>query len=1295
MGQWVVRNASELAREVARARYSLLISDSYVCGLGLTGAPIERETATSEEMRLSSAVGESDSPWAVWTVDSASPAVASAMIGLGISNLLSVPIGKPEAPFGQLLLAQSESQGPFTDADLSAVSCIGRLAGAILDPAPGASDSSTGLAAPEEHGAYWWFVQAFGLTIFYDHVAVLSVDQESWTANVEVEHGDGPRQGSNETPLSLQETGPVEAVVNRIPAYIRDASDLCPWRRSPGLDALGYRSQLNVPLIGDDRVLGVLVVSATAPEAFDDRDESIVCGFAALMTPVVDGAAQEPAASSSDGQLLERLSDGVCVSDADGTIIFANLGLSKMMAQDLESLRGASLASLFPDGEIDIAFTSITSIGNRSAWSGDAYILGPRGTPVPVHIEATPVCDQAGRLIETVCVFSDRPELRQVEAALRDQSEIQRTVFGGLDEGVLVSRANFIIMANDAAARIVGVASPSELQGESLERFLTLEDLERTKSLNEAQARGEQVDAKFRHQITRADGVVRTVEGVGSTISLGGESATLFVLTDVSERESSEQALIDSENLYQTVVDSMTEGVAVTVGEEYLFANDAYLEIHGATTVDDLSIRLTAESVHPDDYERVFQRIKDRPPGEVAEGSITYRVRNQRTGEWVSIERHATPVVYPGQNGRLVVVRDVTERDVMEQTLRQSEEQHRALINHLHDPAMITSGGLRVFVNAAFLEFHGLSDVSDAVDVEAWEYVHDEDRERVRQHRLAQERGDPVSPYLRFRVARRDGEYREVESASTPIQFDGRPAVISTFRDVTEQQHVERAVRESEEMYRAVVESMSDPALLMRNGEKVFANSAYLTVHGLKSVSEAEALPLGSFIHPEDREEVLRINALAEAGRPHPGRVRFRSVRHDGMMRVFEVAVSSVTYQGKPAALSVMRDVTEQEEMARSVKESEERYRALVDNMSDPAVIHADGRRVFVNQAYLTFHGLSSLEEAQRYEADAFTHPDDIARLEELRQAQLRGEAGPRVNRFRKRRADGEWRTVEGTASAITYADRPAVLHLIRDVTEQDELDQALRRSEELYRAVVESMEEPTILVRQGEPSFANRAFLKLVGAENVSELDAREPGFWIHPDDRRRVLALRQGQTSVARPTELTRFRYITQSGAVRTMEASASMVSGQRSPSLLLVLRDITEREEYEARMRELQKMEGVGQLAAGVAHEVNNPLTVIQGLARLLSTSELGETNRTDMVTIDEQAGRALKVVQDLLSFARRSPSVPVATQMEEAVRHVLELKAYDLTVARIEVVTDFGVESLPAVLADANHLHQVFF
>ena len=78
LGQWVVRNASELAREVARARYSLLISDSYVCGLGLTGAPIERETATVEEMRLSSAVGESDSPWAVWTVDSASPAVASA-----------------------------------------------------------------------------------------------------------------------------------------------------------------------------------------------------------------------------------------------------------------------------------------------------------------------------------------------------------------------------------------------------------------------------------------------------------------------------------------------------------------------------------------------------------------------------------------------------------------------------------------------------------------------------------------------------------------------------------------------------------------------------------------------------------------------------------------------------------------------------------------------------------------------------------------------------------------------------------------------------------------------------------------------------------------------------------------------------------------------------------------------------------------------------------------------------------------------------------------------------------------
>jgi two-component system NtrC family sensor kinase len=120
----------------------------------------------------------------------------------------------------------------------------------------------------------------------------------------------------------------------------------------------------------------------------------------------------------------------------------------------------------------------------------------------------------------------------------------------------------------------------------------------------------------------------------------------------------------------------------------------------------------------------------------------------------------------------------------------------------------------------------------------------------------------------------------------------------------------------------------------------------------------------------------------------------------------------------------------------------------------------------------------------------------------------------------------------------------------------------------------------------------------------------------------------------------------------------------------------------------------MAAVGQLVAGVAHEVNNPLTAILGFADLLlENSELPETARKDLRVILQEAQRTKQIVQNLLSFARQMPPQRNAVQINLIIRRTTQLRSYDFNSHGIDVVEHLD-EGLPDIIGDAHQLQQVF-
>jgi two-component system NtrC family sensor kinase len=160
------------------------------------------------------------------------------------------------------------------------------------------------------------------------------------------------------------------------------------------------------------------------------------------------------------------------------------------------------------------------------------------------------------------------------------------------------------------------------------------------------------------------------------------------------------------------------------------------------------------------------------------------------------------------------------------------------------------------------------------------------------------------------------------------------------------------------------------------------------------------------------------------------------------------------------------------------------------------------------------------------------------------------------------------------------------------------------------------------------------------------------------------------------------------------RYLAGMAAPLAGSREGSAAVVIvRDVTEERLMQERLLQSEKMVSVGQLVSGVAHELNNPLTGIMGFAQLLLGREQDERTRQDVETILSEADRASKIVQNLLSFARRKRAEKEPADLNALLQRVLELRSYDLRVKNIDVELDLDPR-LPETMVDTNQIQQVF-
>ncbi len=422
----------------------------------------------------------------------------------------------------------------------------------------------------------------------------------------------------------------------------------------------------------------------------------------------------------------------------------------------------------------------------------------------------------------------------------------------------------------------------------------------------------------------------------------------------------------------------------------------------------------------------------------------------------------------------------------------------------------------------------------------------------------------------------------------------------------------------------------------------------------------------------------------------------FINKRKDGHLYFEEATISPVRDgEGKIVSyIAVKRDVTGRKRMEAELQRSEERYRALFEATPHAMwVFDLETQRFLeVNEAAVQAYGWSR-EEFLGMTLQDIRPPADVPDfvLRAVRPAADAQQTGV----WRHCRKDGSIVLVRLTSREIQFEGRRAGLVLAEDITDRQRMEDALIESEGRFRQLTDNLREVFWLVdpRQHRMIYISPSFEKTWGMP-CSEM-YRNPDAWlaaVHPDDRDRVL---QMLGSLPPSGEYDAYyRIVWPDGTIRWIHDQSFSLRDESGQVYRIagVSEDVTEQRELESQLRQMQRLEAVGQLTAGVAHDFNNVLAVVQGHADLLLLDcEPGSSTEESLRQISQAARRAANLTRQLLAFSRKQVLQPRDLDLNEVIANMAKMLRRAVGEAvRVDIVR----EDRPAhVHADVNMLEQV--
>ncbi|MFD0694709.1 PAS domain S-box protein [Paenibacillus sp. GCM10027628] len=469
-------------------------------------------------------------------------------------------------------------------------------------------------------------------------------------------------------------------------------------------------------------------------------------------------------------------------------------------------------------------------------------------------------------------------------------------------------------------------------------------------------------------------------------------------------------------------------------------------------------------------------------------------------------------------------------------------------------------------------------------------------------------------------------------------------------------------------------------------GKVIEVNKGFEELHGwTREEVIGKVLPMT----PEEcKEDVFRLYERIIAGEQFSNQESLK-MRKDGSSFIANVTISTLKDEnGKVVAfVGIERDITPRKKAEEELKESEERYRVLVECSPEPIVVYSNGRISYANAAAARLVGAASSEALIGKRVFRFIHPAYLTLTKQV-QTQLQEGKASELIEIKLIRLDGEAIDVEVRAVPVKFQGSVSVQLLFRDVTDRKRAESKLIESENQFRRLLKLSPEPIVLHCNGIIQFVNDIGSRLFKGDTDQEIINRHILDFFLPEEHAAIISRLNQSLQADDFLEFKGYKMKRLDGVILDVEISSIYVHRQMgSPVIQSVVRDMTERMKTEEYVRTSEKLAIVGQLAAGIAHEIRNPLTSLKGFAQML------KARNTDYVDIMlDELDRINYIVNEFMTIAKPHSVIYTEHELQSLVLSVVHFMEPQALLFNVNLKLAVEMQMRP-VRCEPNQIKQV--
>jgi PAS domain S-box-containing protein len=1034
-------------------------------------------------------------------------------------------------------------------------------------------------------------------------------------------------------------------------------------------------------------------------------------------------------------ETLDNMIEGCQIVGYDWCYLYVNDTAAKHGRKPKEKLLGKTMMEVYPGIENTEMFSTLKkSMEKRVTALTENEFTFPNSRKGWFELRVQPVP-------EGIFILSmDITERKKAEEALRESEEKFRNLSEESPNMIFIYKQGSVVYANKKCEDLMGYTK-EEFYAPTFNFFTLIapESLKKMDSSHRRHGAGQEVEPFEYTLVTKAKKRISAVIN-SKLIKYEGETATLGIITDITELEQTENELQEARKRYTSLFDRAPLGIIVIDPETFKpveFNDVAHQQLgYSREEFSKLSISDFEANETPAETRKHTNRI-------LKDGRREFETRHRtKNGDIRNVLVTTKPIVLHGKTFIHCIFHDITDIRKVQNALMKSESKYRQLVELAQEGIWALDKNFKtVFVNPRMAQMLGYPQ-SEMSGKSVFEFL---DKGNVKKaKRFLRQFKHGVKGQFEHAFPRRDGTQIYTRIAASDMQDDQGQSIgtLALVADITERKQAEEALKKSEERAKAIVaNSPIGIATSSTNKQFLSANEAFCKILGYTE-DELRKLTFKDVTYPSDLEESMLKMKELEAGTSSSFKQEKRYLKKDGRVINGKIMISAIRDQADKPILFIaeLEDITEQKRAEEKLSKSEKKYRHLfvelkkaekqlleerdrAQNYLDVAsvmlvALNTEGRVTLLNRRGCEVLKCRAEDALGKNWFDNFV-PDGVRRnVKKVFKLLIAGEAGmPEYNENYVLSKNGEKRLIAWSNTVLKNSSGQIMgtLSSGEDITEKRKIENDLKLERDKLEAVTENIGAGLgIISRDYQILWANKLMKQINGecegkrcystfnkltdvcpdcgvkkvfengvsldVHEYSNLDDKGNRFWIELI----VTPIKDEKGNVTSALEL----------AVNISERKILQNKlAEYSQKLEKLVEKRTEQlRQTQAKLVKSERLAAIGELAAMVGHDLRNPLTGIKGAAYYLNSKYRGEINsvgKAMLKTIDECIEHSNKIINDLLEYSR-----DLKLELTETSPKALLTKSMQMVKIPKKIQVSYDIEANPVVKMDVERMKRVF-